>query len=149
MSSFGGGRAIGHGAEERCRDLVAAAIEANAAVDVEAIVAISRCVRSHEVRGQPRRRLRHVSEAADHEGLPFAASTRPLFAFMTHWRLADLHRRVLVAEAVAELSHQAISADQPDELLRESLRVAIGVTGAVTGAGCCGGCAAPGNRSVG
>jgi diguanylate cyclase (GGDEF)-like protein len=49
---------------------------------------------------------------------------------MTHWRLADLHRRVLVAEAVAELSHQAISADQPDELLRESLRVAIGATGA-------------------
>jgi diguanylate cyclase (GGDEF)-like protein len=47
------------------------------------------------------------------------------------WSLAsDLRRRVAVAEAVAKLSHQALSADQPDQLLRESLRVAIHVIGA-------------------
>jgi diguanylate cyclase (GGDEF)-like protein len=35
----------------------------------------------------------------------------------------------VVAEAVAELSHWALSADQPDELLREALRVAVEVIG--------------------
>jgi GAF domain-containing protein len=41
----------------------------------------------------------------------------------------DLRRRAVVAEAVAELSHWALSADQPDELLREALRVAVEVIG--------------------
>jgi len=36
----------------------------------------------------------------------------------------------VIAEAVAELSHWALSADQPDELLREALRVAVEVIGA-------------------
>jgi diguanylate cyclase (GGDEF)-like protein len=49
---------------------------------------------------------------------------------MTGWFLADLRRRVVVSEAVAELSHQALRADQPDGLLRESLRVAVEVVGA-------------------
>ena len=39
------------------------------------------------------------------------------------------HRRVAVAEAVAELSHRALAAVQPDDLLRESLRVAVEVVG--------------------
>jgi diguanylate cyclase (GGDEF)-like protein len=42
----------------------------------------------------------------------------------------DLQARVEVAEAVAELSHWALRADQPDELLREALRVAVDVIGA-------------------
>jgi len=45
-------------------------------------------------------------------------------------RHGDLHRRAVVAEAVAELSHWALRADQPDELLREALRVAKEVIGA-------------------
>jgi len=36
---------------------------------------------------------------------------------------------VALAEAVAELSHRALSAAQPDDLLRESLRVAVEVVG--------------------
>ena len=44
-------------------------------------------------------------------------------------RPGELHRRAVVAEAVAELSHWALSADQPDELLREALRVAVEVIG--------------------
>ena len=39
-------------------------------------------------------------------------------------------RRVALAEAVAELSHRALGAAQPDDLLRESLRVAMSVVGA-------------------
>jgi diguanylate cyclase (GGDEF)-like protein len=45
-------------------------------------------------------------------------------------RPGELRRRAVVAEAVAELSHWALSADQPDELLREALRVAVDVIGA-------------------
>jgi diguanylate cyclase (GGDEF)-like protein len=37
---------------------------------------------------------------------------------------------VILAEAVAELSHKALSADEPEELLRESLQIAIDATGA-------------------
>ena len=43
---------------------------------------------------------------------------------------SDLQCRAVVAEAVAELSHWALRADQPDELLREALRVAVEVIGA-------------------
>jgi diguanylate cyclase (GGDEF)-like protein len=43
---------------------------------------------------------------------------------------ARLRRRAVVAEAVADLSQRALSADQPDALLREALRVAVEVTGA-------------------
>jgi diguanylate cyclase (GGDEF)-like protein len=43
---------------------------------------------------------------------------------------ARLRRRAVVAEAVAELSHRALTADQPDALLRAALRVAVEVTGA-------------------
>ena len=43
---------------------------------------------------------------------------------------AALRRRAVVAEALAELSHLALSADDPDDLLREALRVAVTVTGA-------------------
>lgn len=39
-------------------------------------------------------------------------------------------RRVDLAEAVAELSRRALRADEPDELLRESLQVAVELTGA-------------------
>jgi diguanylate cyclase (GGDEF)-like protein len=45
-------------------------------------------------------------------------------------RPGALRHRAEVAEAVAELSHWALSADQPDELLREALRVAVEVIGA-------------------
>ncbi len=41
-----------------------------------------------------------------------------------------LRRRVVLAEAVAELSHWALTASQPDELLEESLRVAVEIIGA-------------------
>src|SRR5688500_5083557 len=41
-----------------------------------------------------------------------------------------LRRRAVAAEALAELSHLALSADHPDDLLREALRVAVDVTGA-------------------
>jgi hypothetical protein len=44
-------------------------------------------------------------------------------------RPGELRRRAVVAEAVAELSHWGLSADQPDELLREALRVAVEVIG--------------------
>ncbi len=43
---------------------------------------------------------------------------------------AGLRRKAALAEAVAYLSHWALGADQPDELLRESLRVAVEVIGA-------------------
>ncbi len=50
------------------------------------------------------------------------------------WRIGRLtralHRRAVVAEALAELSHLALAADHPDDLLREALRVAATVTGA-------------------
>lgn len=39
-------------------------------------------------------------------------------------------KRLELAEAVAELSHWALSADQPDELLRRSLEVAVELIGA-------------------
>ena len=45
-------------------------------------------------------------------------------------RLGPLRRRVVVAEAVAELSHQALTAVQPEELLRRSLQMAIELIGA-------------------
>lgn len=46
-------------------------------------------------------------------------------------RLSDaLRRRTVVAEAVAELGHRALSATEPDELLREALRVLVDVVGA-------------------
>ncbi len=45
-------------------------------------------------------------------------------------RLGRLRRRVDLSEAVAELSQRALRADEPDELLRESLRVAVELTGA-------------------
>ena len=41
-----------------------------------------------------------------------------------------LWRRTVVAEAVAELGHRALSATEPDELLREALRVLCEVVGA-------------------
>lgn len=41
----------------------------------------------------------------------------------------NLRRRAVVAEAVAELSHWALRADQPDQLLRESVRLAAQVIG--------------------
>lgn len=41
-----------------------------------------------------------------------------------------LRRRMVVAEAVADLSHRALSAHEPDDLLRESLQVALDVLGA-------------------
>jgi diguanylate cyclase (GGDEF)-like protein len=44
-------------------------------------------------------------------------------------RVSRLHHRVQVAEAVAELSHQALTAQEPDELLRQSLQVAVDVVG--------------------
>ncbi len=51
-------------------------------------------------------------------------------AASTSRRLTGTWRcRVAVAEAVAELSHRALSAAQPDDLLRESLRVAVEVVG--------------------
>ncbi len=40
-----------------------------------------------------------------------------------------LHRRTQVAEAVAELGHRALTATEPDELLREALHVAVDVIG--------------------
>ena len=45
-------------------------------------------------------------------------------------RAGTWRRRLALAEAVAELSHWALSAVQPDDLLRESLRVAVEVVGA-------------------
>ncbi len=50
------------------------------------------------------------------------------------WRIralaTALRRRAVGAEALAELSHLALAADHPDDLLREALRVAVTVTGA-------------------
>ena len=46
-------------------------------------------------------------------------------------RLRDaLRRRTVVAEAVAELGHLALSATEPDELLREAIRVLVDVVDA-------------------
>ena len=45
-------------------------------------------------------------------------------------RPGHLRRRIVVAESVAELSHKALTAEQPDALLRESLQMAIEVIGA-------------------
>ncbi len=42
-------------------------------------------------------------------------------------RLESLRRRALIAEAVAELGHRALTAAEPDVLLREALRVAVDV----------------------
>ncbi|CAN5181002.1 hypothetical protein BH18ACT9_BH18ACT9_04910 [soil metagenome] len=49
---------------------------------------------------------------------------------VTQRRPSRLRRRVVLAEAVAELSHWALNASQPDELLEESLRVAVEIIGA-------------------
>jgi len=64
---------------------------------------------------------------------PLLPVTTVAGAGMTLWNrrlTARLRRRAVVAEAVAELSHRALAADEPDALLREALRVAVDVTGA-------------------
>jgi diguanylate cyclase (GGDEF)-like protein len=48
-------------------------------------------------------------------------------------RITRMRRRLLLAEAVADLSHQALTAQEPDELLRQSLQVAVDVVGAEYG----------------
>jgi diguanylate cyclase (GGDEF)-like protein len=53
--------------------------------------------------------------------------------FVARRRPGRLRRRVAVAEAVAELSHQALTAEKPDDLLRQSLQVAVDVIGAEYG----------------
>jgi diguanylate cyclase (GGDEF)-like protein len=65
--------------------------------------------------------------------VPWLAATvsgaKTAAATLRHRGIGHLRRRVVLAEAVAELSHKALTADQPDELLRESLQIALDVVG--------------------
>jgi diguanylate cyclase (GGDEF)-like protein len=58
------------------------------------------------------------------------ASTVAATGTLMRRRRDALWRRTVVAEAVAELGHRALSATEPDELLREALRVLVDVVGA-------------------
>jgi diguanylate cyclase (GGDEF)-like protein len=58
------------------------------------------------------------------------ASTVAAMGMLLRRRRDALWRRTVVAEAVAELGHRALTATEPDELLREALRVLVDVVGA-------------------
>ena len=84
---------------------------------IEAVV-LTVSVRSGDVSG---------AEAA---ALWVLVATSVVSVALTVLRLREhLHRRTLIAEAVAELGHRALSVTEPDELLVEALSVAVDLMG--------------------